>query len=106
MKLHNILESYIIKRVHALYEDFSKSNVSFVSCSCKNCRLETLCYALNHIQPRYVVSGRGVSNTYPTLSNQIKTDIDVAIIEGMRVTNSAKRPYHWKSTDFFSSPVR
>lgn len=101
LKVQNVMEAYVIRRTNTLYEEFSKSNNPFPSCSCETCRLETICHALNKIQPKYVVSGRGMNYVQSTLSNQTKTDIDAAIIDGMRVTNANKRPYHWKSTNFF-----
>ena len=66
MKVQNIMESYIIKRTNALYDDFVEMKNSFLTCSCENCRLDTICYVLNRVQPKYVVSGRGM--TYANLA--------------------------------------
>ena len=101
LKVQNMMESYIIKRTNTLYDEFSKSNNSLISCSCESCRLETICHALNKIQPKYVVSGRGMNYMQLSLNSQTKTDIDAASIDGMRMVNAKKRPYHWKSTKFF-----
>ncbi|MBO7175575.1 MAG: late competence development ComFB family protein [Spirochaetaceae bacterium] len=102
MKVQNILESYIIKRTNALYEELLSSSNIALSCTCKNCRLETICYVLNRIPPKYIVSGRGVNHTMNIINSQMKTDVDVAILDGIRLTASTKRPYHWSSTKFFS----
>ena len=67
---------------------------SFLTCSCENCRLDTICYVLNRLQPKYVVSGRGMTYANLALNGQTKADIDAMIIDGIRVVNAAKRPYH------------
>lgn len=94
MKIHNIMESYIINRTNALYDDFVEMKNSFLTCSCENCRLDTICYVLNRVQPKYVVSGRGMTYANLALNGQMKADIDAMIIDGIRVVNAAKRPYH------------
>ncbi len=94
MKVQNIMESYIIKRTNALYDDFVEMKNSFLTCSCENCRLDTICYVLNRVQPKYVVSGRGMTYANLALNGQTKADIDAMIIDGIRVVNAAKRPYH------------
>lgn len=94
MKIHNIMESYITNRTNALYDDFVEMKNSFLTCSCENCRLDTICYVLNRVQPKYVVSGRGMTYANLALNGQTKADIDAMIIDGIRVVNAAKRPYH------------
>ena len=94
MKIHNIMESYITNRTNALYDDFVEMENSFLTCSCENCRLDTICYVLNRVQPKYVVSGRGMTYANLALNGQTKADIDAMIIDGTRVVNAAKRPYH------------
>lgn len=94
MKIHNIMESYITNRTNALYDDFVEMENSFLTCSCENCRLDTICYVLNRVQPKYVVSGRGMTYANLALNGQTKADIDAMIIDGIRVVNAAKRPYH------------
>lgn len=94
MKVQNIMESYITNRTNALYDDFAEMKNSFLTCSCENCRLDTICYVLNRVQPKYVVSGRGMTYANLALNGQMKADIDAMIIDGIRVVNAAKRPYH------------
>lgn len=102
MKVQNILEAYVIKRTNTLYDELSTSSNFSLRCTCKNCRLETICYVLNRIPPKYIVSGRGVNYTTTVINGQMKSDVDVAILDGIRLTGSTKRPYHWSSTKFFS----
>lgn len=94
--IHNIMEDQVIEHVNKLYDQVKNSNSSWLTCDCENCRLDTMSYVLNRIQPRYVVSGRGVTHSTNVISEntQIGIDIDTLCIEGMRLVNTAKRPYH------------
>lgn len=94
---------YVTKRTNTLYDEISATSKSFVTCSCENCRLETICYVLNLLPPKYVVSGRGVTHTSLSLTGQSRADIDSAIVSGMRAVSASRRPYHWSSTKFFSA---
>ena len=96
MKVQNVMESYITNRTNALYDEFAESKNTFITCSCDNCRMDTICYVLNRIHPKYVVSGRGMTYANLALNGQIMADIDAMIIDGMRIVNAAKRPYHEK----------
>ncbi|MBO7174488.1 MAG: late competence development ComFB family protein [Spirochaetaceae bacterium] len=96
MKVQNVMESYITNRTNALYDEFAEAKNSFLTCSCENCRMDTICYVLNRIHPKYVVSGRGMTYANLALNGQIMADIDAMIIDGMRIVNAAKRPYHEK----------
>ena len=96
MKVQNVMESYITNRTNALYDEFAETKNSFLTCSCENCRLDTICYVLNRIHPKYVVSGRGMTYASLALNGQIMADIDAMIMDGMRIVNSTKRPYHAK----------
>ncbi len=94
MKIINIMETYVTDCTNALYDEFSNAQNTFLTCSCENCRLDTVCYVLNRIKPKYVISGRGMRYATLALDGQLKADIDAMIIDGMRVVSSAKRPYH------------
>ncbi len=95
MDVHNLMEDVVILNVNRLYDQVKKENPSWLSCDCKNCRLDTISYVLNRLPPKYVVSGRGVTHTSDDLNNlQLKADIDSLAIEGIRVVNSTKRPFH------------
>ena len=71
MKVQNVMESYITNRTNALYNEFVETKNSFLTCSCENCRLDTICYVLNRIHPKYVVSGRGMTYANLALNGQI-----------------------------------
>ncbi len=95
INIHNIMEEQVISRVNELYEQVTRKGSSWLTCDCDNCRLDTICYVLNRILPRYVVSGRGITHNAAVLGDiQLSADIDRLALEGMRLVSTAKRPYH------------
>ncbi|MCR4790216.1 MAG: late competence development ComFB family protein [Treponemataceae bacterium] len=94
MKIHNIMEEVVEKKVNNLYDQVIKMKDTWLNCDCEQCRLDTTCYVLNRIQPKYVVSSRGINHTLSKKDNQTNADIEKIIIEGMRTINSVSRPYH------------
>ncbi|MBO5608422.1 MAG: late competence development ComFB family protein [Treponema sp.] len=96
VNIHNIMEEQVVARVNELYDQVKNNGGSWLECDCENCRLDTISYVLNRVPPRYVVSGRGITHNTAELMNdsQLIADIDGIALEGMRLVNSAKRPYH------------
>ncbi len=96
VNIHNIMEEQVITRVNELYEKLMDQENRWLECDCENCRLDAYSYVLNKIQPRYVVSGRGITyNATEILSDtQLMADLDRLSVEAIRMVNSAKRPYH------------
>ena len=95
MNLHNLMEEVVTKAVNTLYERVKGENVSWLTCDCENCRLDTISYVLNRIPPKYVVSGRGITHNAEYLaSSQLQADIDSLGMEGMRIVSTTKRPFH------------
>ncbi|MCH5290927.1 MAG: late competence development ComFB family protein [Treponema sp.] len=95
LNIHNVMEEQVITRVNELYDQVKARGTPWLSCDCKNCRLDTICFVLNRLQPHYVVSGRGVTHNGEVLGDsQLAADVDKLAIEGMRLVSSAKRPYH------------
>jgi competence protein ComFB len=89
------MEDVVIKAVNTLYEKVKGENVTWLTCDCENCRLDTVSYVLNRIPPKYVVSGRGVTHNVEYLaSSQLLADIDSLALEGMRTVSTTKRPFH------------
>ena len=100
MKIQNIMETYVAKRVNAMYDELAVENASFLSCGCNNCRLDTICYVLNRIPAKYVVSGRGVTHAMLSSDVQLRADVDALVMDGIRIVNTAKRPYHSERKTF------
>ena len=94
MNVHNLMEEKVFKHVNDFYDQMKNQNVSWLSCDCEHCRLDTASYVLNRIPPKYVVSGRGVSHNVSTDDTQLKADIDALVIEGIQAISNARRPYH------------
>ena len=95
MNVHNLMEDLVIQNVDLMYEQVKEAKAAWLSCDCKNCRLDTVSYVLNRIPPKYIVSGRGVTHASETLNNkQFMADVNALILEGMRTVSSTKRPFH------------
>ncbi|MBQ4553809.1 MAG: late competence development ComFB family protein [Spirochaetaceae bacterium] len=109
MNVHNLMEEKVFKHVNDFYDQMKNQNVSWLSCDCEHCRLDTASYVLNRIPPKYVVSGRGVSHNVSTDDTQLKADIDALVIEGIQAISNARRPYHAqknnKNTDNSENPA-
>ncbi|MBQ9495710.1 MAG: late competence development ComFB family protein [Treponema sp.] len=95
MKVHNLMEEFVAERVNLLYDQLKEENPSWLTCQCEDCRTNAMGYVLNHIQPYYVVSERGISHAVSDIDkNQIRADIDALALEAIRTINAFKRPYH------------
>ena len=95
MNVHNMMEDLVTAEVNGLYEQVKHDKTSWLSCDCKNCRLDTISYVLNRIPPRYVVSGRGVTHSNEIFADhQLIADISAVAMDGIRIISSTKRPFH------------
>ena len=61
------MEDYVRAHVDDMYERLKAENVSWLTCDCENCRMDTECYVLNRIPPKYTISGRGVNHAQSEL---------------------------------------
>ena len=95
MNVHNMMEDLVTAEVNGLYEQVKRDKAAWLSCDCKNCRLDTISYVLNRIPPKYVVSGRGVTHSNEIFSDhQLIADISAVAMDGLRIISSTKRPFH------------
>ena len=100
MNVHNLMEDVVIKAVNTLYDKVKGEDVTWLTCDCENCRLDTVSYVLNRIPPKYVVSGRGVTHNVEYLaSSQLQADVDSLALEGMRTVSTTKRPFHTENRE-------
>lgn len=108
MNVHNLMEDVVIHTVNELYDNIKKEGVSWLSCDCENCRLDTTSYVLNRVPAKYIVSGRGITHSADVLENQqIKADVEALTLEGMHIVSDSKRPFHLSekpATDEISTP--
>ena len=94
MVVHNVMEELVSRRVHELFAHVKEVSPMWFTCDCEDCRLDTITYVLNRIQPKYIVSGRGLNYNLSYSSSQLNVDIDALGMEGLRNISAAKRPYH------------
>lgn len=96
MHIHNLLEEIVTARVNDLFEEIKHEKAAWFTCGCPQCKIDTVCYVLNKLPPRYIVSSRGVTySQQDTFSNQqLAVDIDSIIINGMKQIMSTRRPHY------------
>ena len=95
MKLHNTVEDTVISRVEEVFEDIKKDGNPGKLCFCEQCRMDTICYALNRMPPYYIVSNRGVAQVqWETIERQQhEADITALVHEGLKRVNHNQRPH-------------
>lgn len=95
MNVHNVMEEVVSLEVNKLYDELTKNKIQWLTCDCESCRLDTTSYVLNHIPPKYVVSGRGVNHAVDVLQDhQLKADIQAIALDGIHIVSGSKRPFH------------
>jgi hypothetical protein len=102
------MEDLVYSEVNGLFDTAQKNKAPWLTCSCSQCRLDTICYVLNRIPPRYIKSGRGLA--YSQLEDsidkaQITADINKIGLEGMKQVLLSKRPHNSRAVDLPDSPV-
>jgi competence protein ComFB len=105
MELHNTNEDIVIAQVTDIFNALEQSENPEHICTCDQCRMDTACYVLNRIEPRYIVSHRGaVRIEQESIANQQKdADIVAMIHEGIAQVNHNKRPSSVHNARYHSS---
>ncbi len=96
MHIHNVMEDIIYEKVNKLFDEAKELNEKWLTCSCLQCRLDTMCYVLNRVKPRYIKSGRGFAhflNAESGTGGQIMADISALVVEGMHKVLETQRPH-------------
>jgi len=94
MDIHNTNEDLVFNMVQTIFDEIQKIGNPEKYCLCYQCRVDTICYTLNRIEPSYIVSNRGFTRSeLPSLKRQ-QTDADVTtlIYKGLRLVNHNMRP--------------
>ena len=96
MEIHNISEDIVLSSVQTIFEAIKKEGNPDGLCFCEQCKLDTVCYALNRIEPKYVVSNRGITRIEQDWAGrqQIEADITALVYKGLRLVNHNQRPAH------------
>jgi competence protein ComFB len=93
------MEELVSNRVNKLFEHVKEVHPLWFTCDCEDCRFDVITYVLNRIQPKYIVSGRGLNyNLSYSSTPQLNVDIDALGMEGLRNISATKRPYHLQNT--------
>lgn len=108
MNVHNLMEELVYIEVNDLFDAAQKKQEPWLTCTCAQCRLDSICYVLNRIPPRYIKSGRGLAHSQFDESidkAQLLADISKLALEGMKKVLSAKRPHGASAGDLPKIPV-
>jgi competence protein ComFB len=89
MDIHNNTEDLVITEVNTICDSFANDAKQKGICTCKQCRIDAICYVLNRAEPRYVVSHRGVARLEP--SSKVLADITALAYEGIRRVSHNQR---------------
>jgi len=94
MEIHNITEDIVLNSVQTIFEAVKKEGNAEKFCLCDQCRLDTICYTLNRIKPRYIVSNRGMTRIEQDWVERQQTEADIAtlVYQGLRQVNHNQRP--------------
>jgi len=94
MDIHNTNEDLVFSSVQTIFDEIQKSGNPEKYCLCYQCRIDTICYTLNRIEPNYIVSNRGFTRIEQTgiKHQQIEADITSLIYKGLRLVNHNMRP--------------
>jgi competence protein ComFB len=93
MDIHNTSEDIVFTSVDTIFKEIEKNNTEKF-CLCEQCRVDTICYALNRVDPHYIVSNRGFTRLEQTgmKRQQIEADVSAIVYKGLRMVNHNLRP--------------
>jgi competence protein ComFB len=94
MEIHNISEDAVFSSVHKIFEVIKSEGNPEGLCLCEQCKIDTVCYALNRVMPHYLVSNRGLVRLEQDWAGKQQAEADIAtlIYKGLRVVNHNLRP--------------
>jgi competence protein ComFB len=94
MDIHNTNEDLVFDSVVNIFNEIQKSGNPEKFCLCYQCRIDTICFTLNRIEPNYIVSNRGFTRLEQSSirRQQIEADINTLIYKGIRLVNHNMRP--------------
>lgn len=93
MKIHNIMEDIVWSEIESVCESITNDPQYKELCVCPQCRLDVACYVLNRVEPRYLVSGRGLERVELSFNQrQEDTDLITIIFEAFKIVAHNKRP--------------
>jgi competence protein ComFB len=101
MEIHNVSEDIVYKSVDTIFKAIKKEGNKEGVCLCDQCRLDTICFTLNRIKPRYILSNRGIAHIEQDWTGKQQTEADIAtlVYQGLRQVNHNQRPTSSHSED-------
>lgn len=88
MEIYNLMEDYVKDAIKVLLED--KKGI----CKCEQCRTDMICYCLNKIKPRYVISSRGFVHTRNEKRENMQMNIDILTLSQEAIDIISRMPRH------------
>ena len=94
MEIHNTTEDIVIKVVNTIFDGINNGGNPEKFCLCYQCRIDTICFTLNRVEPHYIVSNRGLSRLEHASikQQQMEADISSLVYKGLRLVNHNMRP--------------
>jgi len=94
MDIHNTSEDVVFSVVQTIFDQIQENGNPEKYCLCYQCRIDTICYTLNRIEPQYIVSNRGFTRIDPNSikQQQMVADITSLVYKGLRLVNHNMRP--------------
>ncbi|MCH5149874.1 MAG: late competence development ComFB family protein [Spirochaetales bacterium] len=88
MEIYNLMENYVKDAIKTLLKD--KEGI----CKCEQCRMDMICYCLNKIKPRYVISSRGFVHTRNEERKNMQMNIDILSVGEEAINVISHMPRH------------
>lgn len=94
MIIHNMMEDIVIEMIKNIFSD-EKALLSKNFCTCKQCELDVVCFVLNNIPSKYIISGRGLARLESNYLEQKQEEADLVTLihMGIKTVSSAMRPH-------------
>lgn len=85
-KLRNYMEVSVMHALPSVLKSFP------YACDCERCQMDIIAYALNHLQPKYVITDKGeLFLKVNELRIQYEADIFKALIDAINVVSESPR---------------
>jgi len=94
MELHNISEDIVFGVVKKIIDSIAEAGNKEELCLCEQCRMDTICYVLNRVESRYIISSRGINHMEQdwVWKQQMEADVATLTYKGLRIVNHKQRP--------------
>ena len=94
MELHNVAEDIVFGVVQKIFDSITEKGNPDELCLCEQCKMDTICYTLNRIEPRYIISNRCITHIEQDWAwkQQMEADVYMLSYKGLRIVNHKQRP--------------